>query len=79
MLTSSHDSDGDAGVWAAMEQRVVALEQKVATCHLRRACPRCGAELGELCLNLTRSPSSTRRWTVKHPHRERWIMEVPVR
>lgn len=74
-MTLPGQSDFDT----AMAQTVAELNEKIATCHERRACPRCGAELGERCHNLTRVSSSTRTWPVKNPHRERWSQEVPVR
>ena len=66
-------------VVAVMELRAAELEAAIAMCHERRACPRCGAEIGERCMNLTRRASSAKRWTLKHPHRERWMDEVPER
>lgn len=58
------------------DEAVADTNALIDTCHERRACPRCGAPLGERCHSLARSSTASPR-TVKHPHRERW--GVPVR
>jgi len=66
------------GVEAAMDQAVAERNQMIETCHERRACPTCGAALGERCHSLARR-STARPHAIKHPHPHRWTMEVAIR
>jgi hypothetical protein len=52
------------------------LNARIETCHERRACPRCGAPVGERCWNMR---SRHLPWHTKHPHEARWTAEVPKR
>jgi hypothetical protein len=59
-------------------ERAAELEQQIATCHMRRACPRprCDAPIGVRCWDLT---TKVHERHTKHPHRERYQHEVPLR
>lgn len=50
------------------------LIERIATCHERVACPRCGAPVGQRCRALPKNVRAT-----KHPHDERWRQETPAR
>jgi hypothetical protein len=54
-----------------------AANAAISTCHERVACPRCGAQIGVPCRNITRSYKRGR--PLQHPHRERWAQETPAR
>lgn len=48
------------------------LNERVATAHVRVACPRCGAARGERCFRVTQfAGGSTNRTPLKHLHAER--------
>lgn len=62
-------------------------KERIDSCHERRSCPKCGQPKGERCVKLSSRPfrsadpklGTIPRVEAKHPHRERWQMEVPVR
>lgn len=58
---------------AAIDRRVAEMNARIASCHERVACPKCGAEVGVRCWTPARSRHT------KHPHRERWTLVVPAR
>jgi hypothetical protein len=61
-----------------IEDRLLAEVERrhrlIETCHERRACPKCGEPVGSRCKSLGRVRKET-----KHPHKERFEMEVPLR
>jgi len=48
------------------------LEQRIASIHLERPCPECGAEVGERCRRMSRRGGLVKGPPNKHPHRARY-------
>lgn len=59
-------------------ERVAEIQRAIASCHERRACPRCGAPRGQRCVRVGSDPFIDGAKALKHPHRERHP-EIPLR
>jgi hypothetical protein len=69
-LSGSSDSARLPGDW---EDRIAAANLAIANCHETRACPRCGAVLGERCRRMSRRTGAVIAGpALKHAHRARW-------
>jgi hypothetical protein len=75
-------ADVEAALLAAADE----ANARIATCHERVACPKCGAPIGRRCRRLPRgfSQASERRGLgqpskVVGPHRERWTLVQAAR
>jgi hypothetical protein len=81
------DQPRDSMIEDVLAERAAQLNQLIETCHERRECPKCLAPIGSRCRAMPRGYSAAfaRRGLLqpskllKHPHRERYQQEVPVR
>ena len=70
--------------YAVMERVAAEAEAKIASCHERRACPKCGAPIGVRCRSMPRGYrpldyGDRRARELLHPHQQRWTPDVPKR
>lgn len=72
-------------VEASLRQAAADAEARIALCHEKVACPKCGAPIGTRCRSMPRGyrpldhgghPAARE---LKHPHRQRWTQVVPAR
>lgn len=71
------DDRGDFEV--AVGEFVARTNERIATCHERRACPTCGRPQGLRCVRKGSTAMAGAGPPLKHPHTARWTPDVPQR
>lgn len=78
ICAEADDADPNNTSW--FQDHVDRVNEQVRTVHERHACPRCGAPLGARCVRVGTPPAEVAFATpLKHSHRERVELEVPLR